>query len=139
MANVAAVSGVREILANLAERNKRMAAGANRGLRLAGLLLQRESQRIVPVNFGVLKNSAFTRATGDGFKTEVNVGYTASYAMFVHENVEMKLRGLPRQGKGAKGKYWDPQGRGQAKFLEEPARRLGPAMKKIILDNTRII
>jgi len=29
----------------------------------------------------------------------------------------MKLKGLPR--KGGKGKYWDPQGRGQAKFLEQ--------------------
>jgi hypothetical protein len=50
----------------------------------------------------------------------VIVGYTAAYALFVHEKVEMKLAGLPRVG--GKGLYWDPQGRAQAKFLETPAR-----------------
>jgi hypothetical protein len=50
----------------------------------------------------------------------VIVGYTAAYALYVHERIEMKLRGLPR--KGGKGSYWDPQGRAQAKFLEAPAR-----------------
>lgn len=76
----------------------------------------------------------------------VVVGYTAAYALYVHENIEMKWRGLPRgggltrdkegvvvfseklltQGSGATGKgfYWDPPGRGQSKFLEQPAREL---------------
>ena len=124
------------MLANLARRMDTMAAGCSRGLRLAGLLLQRESQRVVPVNFGILKNSAFTRATGKGFGTIVTVGYTAAYAPYVHELVDMKLKGQPRPKN--RGKYWDPQGRGQAKFLEEPARRLAPDMRKIILDNTKI-
>jgi len=70
------------------------------------------------------------------------VGYTASYAVYVHENVEMKWKGLPRSGEvrmlsgaggertvttgHAKGKgkgfYWGPHG--QAKFLEQPMREL---------------
>lgn len=53
----------------------------------------------------------------------VIVGYTAKYALFVHENIEMKGQGLPRRGPKAKGNYWDPQGRAQAKFLEAPARQ----------------
>lgn len=93
---------------------------------------------MVPVDFGVLKASAFTRAQGQGFKTVVNIGYTAFYAMYVHENVEMKGRGLPRapirfkddvdwvnnedKWYAPRGNYWDPAGRGQAKFLEQPAR-----------------
>jgi hypothetical protein len=51
----------------------------------------------------------------------VIVGYTAAYALYVHEKIEMKLQGLPR-AKPGKGSYWDPQGRAQAKFLEAPAR-----------------
>lgn len=62
--------------------------------------------------------------------TRVVVGYTAEYAIYVHENIEMKLKGQPRPKN--KGKYWDPQGRGQAKFLEEPARRLQPELGRII-------
>ncbi len=50
----------------------------------------------------------------------VSVGYTANYALWVHENTQMKLKGQPRP-KG-RGNYWDPPGRGQSKFLEEPAR-----------------
>ena len=114
-----------------------MGVGCNRGLKKAGLLLQRESQKVVPVDLGVLKASAFTRETGAGFATVVYVGYTAAYAIYVHELVGMKLKGQPRGG-GHKGKYWDPQGRGQAKFLEEPARRLAPELRKIILENMKI-
>ncbi len=51
----------------------------------------------------------------------VLVGYTAAYALFVHESIEMKLKGQKRP-KPHKGRFWDPQGRAQAKFLEAPAR-----------------
>jgi len=136
MANIGLITGVKEILENIKEHRERLGQGFSRGVRIAGLRLQRESQRLVPVNFGVLKASAFTRAEGEGLGTEVNVGYTAAYAIYVHENVEMKLKGQPRPG--GKGRYWDPQGRGQSKFLEEPARRLAPELKQIILDNMKI-
>lgn len=70
-----------------------------------------------------------------GGKSEVVVGYTASYAMFVHENKEMKLKGKSRTG--GKGKYWDPQGRAQAKFLEEPARTMMPELGRVIAEVTK--
>lgn len=55
------------------------------------------------------------------------VGFTAAYALYVHENMEiwppgMRLRGQPRP-KG-RGYFWDPQGKAQPKFLEQPARQL---------------
>lgn len=65
--------------------------------------------------------------------TTVIVGYTAAYAIYVHERVEMKLKGQPRR-KPSKGKYWDPQGRAQAKFLEEPARTLQPELARIVVE-----
>ena len=52
----------------------------------------------------------------------VLVGYTASYAVYVHENTEMKLAGQKRRG--GKGRYWDPQGKAGPKFLEGPAREM---------------
>jgi len=85
-----------------------------------------------------LKASAFTRVTGSGYDTEVSVGYTAAYALYVHEAVGMVLRGQPRRGKDAKGRYWDPQGKAQAKFLEEPARRLAPELTRIIQEASKI-
>lgn len=65
-------------------------------------------------------------------RMSVIVGYTANYALYVHENVEMKGRGLPRRS--GKGNYWDPPGKGQAKFLEQPARTMAKDLAKLVED-----
>lgn len=84
----------------------------------------------------------------------VVVGFTTNYAVYVHENVEMKWRGRPRDGRltnagsgfrnkstgrfakaGAKGVYWGPNG--QAKFLEEPARLMQPELARLIADSVK--
>lgn len=73
-------------------------------------------------------------------EAEVIVGYTAAYAVHVHENLEMKWKGLPRSGEtpparfsgSGKGLFWDPQGRAQSKFLEDPCRRLAPELGRIV-------
>lgn len=131
------ITGIRTVLLNIRRRHAKMGIDFERGATLAGLTLQRASQLKVPVDFGVLKNSAFTRKEGIGLSASVIVGYTASYAVYVHENVEMKGKGLPRK-KPSKGRYWDPQGRGQAKFLEEPARSMARELRNIILATMRI-
>lgn len=139
MAVINHVSGVPEIIRNMQRKNVQLGAGVARGLKLAGLFLQRESQKLVPVEFGLLKASAFTRATGKSFKTVVNMGYTAAYALYVHEAVGMVLKGQPRTPNPPhKGSYWDPQGRAQAKFLQEPAMTKAATMRRIIRENSKI-
>ena len=138
MAQVATIIGLPQVLKNLSLRAARLQAECAKGLKVAGLMLQRASQLKVPVDTGNLKASAFTRAEGVGFATQVRVGYTAEYALYVHELVGMKLKGLPRR-KPHKGRYWDPQGRGQAKFLEEPARQMGPELLRVVRDHMRIL
>lgn len=87
------------------------------GLKRCGLLLQRASQEIVPVDTGNLKNSSFTRSSGDNTdKPEVTVGYTANYGIYVHENLDARHK----EGK-------------QAKFLEEPARTKVSEMRAELL------
>lgn len=77
----------------------------------------------------------------------VIVGYTAAYALYVHENKEMKLKGKRREiwftskqghkirikGKFGKGRYWDPQGKGQSKFLEQPAREKQDVLAALVV------
>lgn len=142
MGQTSFVTGAPAILQNIKLYKKQLAVGVSRGLFKAGLALQRESQRIVPVDTGALKASAFTSAKGSGFGTVVTVGYTADYALNVHERVEMSWRGLKRRhwrdGRPPQGRYWDPQGIGQAKFLEEPSRRMVPELRKIIQQETGI-
>jgi len=138
MARIDKLSGVQKVIFNMRKANARNSLAVNRILKKSGLLLQRVSQKLVPVDIGNLKASAFTRARGLGFRTEVTVGYTALYAIAVHESIEMVLEGEKRIGKRPdgtprKGAYWDPQG-SRAKFLEIPFRNLKdfPAFKAIV-------
>lgn len=139
MATIFQIAGLYQVVLNLRRVSPNMAAGVALGLREAGLLLQRESQRLVPVEFGNLRASSFIRARGTGFQTEVFVGYTALYAFMVHEKVGMKLRGQLRKPSPPHiGRYWDPQRQAQAKFLEAPARRLEPQLVRIIANRARL-
>ena len=68
-------------------------------------------------------NHYVNRLVGQDKDKTVVVGFTAAYALYVHENMEMKLKGKSRRKPG-KGYYWDPQGIAGPKFLERPAREL---------------
>lgn len=89
------------------------------GLIEIGLRIQRDAQERVPVQFGKLRASGYTRKAMQ-YPNAVEVGFTAKYAAAIHENVEMKWKGKPRRK--PKGTfYWGPQG--EAKFLESSLRR----------------
>lgn len=127
------VQGGPIIFANIGKVTRAMESRVVAGLRAAGLELQHASQAMAPVEFGNLRASAYTISRGTGWSTVIEVGYTAAYALFVHEKVGMVLRGQPRTPSPPhQGRYWDPQGRAQAKFLETPARTMGPRLLDII-------
>ena len=70
---------------------------------------------------------------GGGKKVSVAVGYTAKYALYVHENREiwppgMRLKGQPRPSGIAT--YWSPNG--QPNYLVGPFRRLAPDLATIV-------
>lgn len=86
----------------------------------------------------VLKMQAMAAKARLDFDASVSVGYTAKYALYIHENTLMRWRGLPRDrsirlnsdgtvttgyaGNKQPGLFWGPTG--QAKFLEGPFREL---------------
>lgn len=133
---IESVKGVAEVVKKIKENHEKIGKNIENALKKAGLELQRASQLLVPVNFGVLKASAYTRAKGEGFETDVTVGYTANYAIYVHEAVAMKLAGQPRPDN--RGLYWDPQGQAQAKFLEQPARKMAKELGLMIKEAAKI-
>ncbi len=75
--------------------------------RSGALVVKAESQRLVPIDFGILRSSAFIRKTGISFNTKMQVGYSTAYAIYVHENPEA------RHAEGT-----------QDKFLEDPLKNL---------------
>lgn len=86
MAKISGIPAVKARLQAIANLKLRKLAT---GLKKGGLLVQRRSQEIVPIDYGPLKASAFTRVEGEGTKAvQVTVGYTASYAVYVHEDLD---------------------------------------------------
>ena len=88
---------------------------------------------------------ALIKARGKyGKKIEsVIVGYTANYALHVHEMID-KETGDPRVGEGVprrkphKGMYWDPQGKAQSKFLEQPFIENQKDLARKVIDTMRV-
>jgi len=121
VASMIKITGMSRVLSNLKKSKLTIAVGVARGLKQGGLFLQRESQKIVPVDTTNLKGGAFTRNIGgNGFDADVVVGYVADYAVYVHENLQAKHK----PGK-------------QAKFLEQPAREKRGEIIKIIEKEAR--
>lgn len=123
---MAYVNGHKELKRGLGAALGRHVAGANRGLKRAGAYLLGETLPITPVEFGFLRGSGFVRALdkvggrGKGELVTVIIGFTAGYAIYVHENLEA---------------YHRPPT--QAKFLEKTARDKGPEARKLILESIR--
>lgn len=135
MAAIKSVTGVREILSKLSKADKMLGKRLERGLKKAGKFLLRETTAIVPVQFGDLKGSAFTRNVGgSGFRADIIVGYSGEtgYAIYVHENLEaahgkefniLHAEEIATATTPAQKRVWFSRGETQqAKFLEQPAR-----------------
>jgi len=140
MAKVVQIKGVKNVAAKLKAADKKMQAKYARGLRLGGAYLQRQSQKEVPIQFGNLRGSAFTRPFGKGVRTDVVVGYTALYAAYVHEDqsaahgAAFNLKYATEIAKyGGRHKTYFRRGENQkAKFLEDPAKAKRPEILAII-------
>lgn len=135
--------GLDEVMRNLDRELARVERLTMAGLYEAGLQVQKAAQRRVPVNTGNLKASAYTRRVPESTSAnpQVEVGFTASYAVYVHENVEMKLKGLPRAKRGYKasqGRYWDPQGQAGPKFLQNAISENADKIVQIVAHHARV-
>ncbi|MGE0366937.1 MAG: hypothetical protein AB7Q00_14515 [Phycisphaerales bacterium] len=132
MAVTSKIEGVERIVTNLNKKIGSIEGASREGLWAGGLVIQGEAMRRVPVEYGNLRGSAYTR---NARKIEiekreyapkksltdqdvVEVGFGAAYAIYIHENLEMKLAGKKRPS--GLGVYWGPSG--EPKFLENAVR-----------------
>lgn len=121
MVQIAHITGVDEVINNLRKFSKDYQKKVSVGMKLGGKFLWRKSLDVVPVDKDILKPSGYTRATGKGFDTVVTVGYTTSYAIYVHED----LTARHKPGK-------------TAKYLENPARENRDRILEIIWKASRL-
>lgn len=111
------VKGFDEVMRNLNREVRAIKTRTLAGLMAAGLLIERESKPLVPVDTGNLKNSGYTRKAG---ARAVEVGYAAAYAVYVHENLEAH------------------HDNGQAKFLQVAVERNHRAILETVREHAEI-
>lgn len=118
------VKGIDHMLRNLNRVIQQTEGNTRNGLSKAGLFIKAEAVERAPVEFGTLRQSAFSQLSAISFNGQpvVTVGFTAKYAAYVHE-APMKLKGQPRPKRSGiqagSGVYW--QG-GENKFLEKAVK-----------------
>ena len=121
----AKLRGLQQVIRNIEREGKAAEQRAMAGLIAAGLIVEAEAKRRVPRERSILFNSGYSRRAQDG-SLSVHVGFNAFYAIYVHENLEAKLKGQPRPS--GLGVYWGPQG--EPRFLANALE----AKKKEVLD-----
>jgi hypothetical protein len=131
----AKVRGIPGLRRAFKEFGRRKVKGLHRGIKKAAAYLLGESLEIVPVDTGYLRASAYINTYAEGSYIQVLVGYTAEYAIYVHEDLEL------RHGQEFNDWYiFEIQAgleheRGpnqQAKFLSQPFRTEREYMLEII-------
>ena len=137
---MANITGIREMQQALAKTEKLTYKGLRTGLKRAGLLLQRESMKLVPIQTGNLRGSADTQMEGAGKQVAAVVFYSTDYAIFVHENLEA-AHGAAFNAKYAEEIaaappnhpfYFKRGPKQQAKFLEQPLREMRGQLVQIV-------
>lgn len=133
---MAKVTGLKSLSKILAMKRAGSQKALERGLKKGGLFLQAESMKIVPVDTGHLRSTAYTRVNRLGTRVEVLVGYTAAYAIYVHEREP-----VPRHGQDfndwhaediAAGREHARGTNQQAKFLSRPMRRHRTFIRQLV-------
>jgi hypothetical protein len=106
------VVGFDEVMRNLNREIEGIKDRSRDGLLEAGIQIQAVSDKRVPVEYGNLRGSSYTRFTPED-PNVVEVGYGAAYAPFVHSFTREELRG--RRRPSGLGTYWNP---GRSRFLQ---------------------
>lgn len=101
MAKIIKIDGFQEIYKNLGLIEEEITAAAFKGIKKLGEVILGESQKLVPVDTGTLKNSGTTRS--NKLEKSVTISYNTPYARKQHEDNTLN----------------HPRG-GQAKYLERP-------------------
>lgn len=128
-------ASVTYVLSKISTIAKKAASNELAAIAKATLFLRAESQKLCPVVTGTLKNSIYTKVYNLGpNKVEGIIGYSAKYAIYVHENPRAGQVGKsstpagaaysrtyrPKKRKKSKAKVFSTVG--QWKFLETPVK-----------------
>lgn len=100
---------------------------AVRAIKSATYIIRTESATLTPIDTSTLINSQFDTVEVSGTRITGKIGYSAKYALHVH-NASGKLAGKPRSN--GNGTYWSPGGEPQ--FLTKAAQRTKDLVDSVI-------
>ena len=100
---------------------------AVRAIKSANYIIRTEAATMTPIDTSALINSQFDTIEVNGTRVTGKIGYSANYALYVH-NASGKLKGQPRPS--GKGTYWSPNG--EPKFLTKAAEKTKDLVDKAI-------
>ena len=100
---------------------------AVRAIKSATYIIRTESATLTPIDTSTLINSQFDTVEVSGTRVTGKVGYSAKYALYVH-NASGKLAGKPRSN--GNGTYWSPGAEPQ--FLTKAAQRTKDLVDSVI-------
>jgi len=81
----ARLEGLNQVVANLNKEVRGIRGRTKTGMWLAGLYIKGAALPLTPVDTGNLRQSAYVTAGEGPGGPGVEIGYTASYAIYVHE------------------------------------------------------
>ena len=142
------MKGIDEVLKNLNKEIKGIEGRTRAGMKKAGMLVERESMKECPVVTSNLKNSHYSEAFNTPKGPGCEIGFTAVYAPFVHENPRAgKTGGFSPKGVEYKAPI-NPSGKrstqavfsavGKWKFLEDPLKKNAHRILEIIRRDAKL-
>jgi len=124
------VKGMDIILSNLNKEIKAIEGRSMKGLIRAAIVIRADMEKtppLIPIDTGNLRASWFTTTFREGTKFGLTIGFSANYALFVHEMID----------KGSKVINWSRPNSGP-KFFEASLKRNRDLVLKEIADNIQI-
>lgn len=86
------VEGLSLLQRGLMTVSRKYNKGYQAALEAALLRVLNTATAYCPIDTGYLRSTGFTQITGSGFNTRGYVGFSAEYAMYVHENVHHSFK-----------------------------------------------
>lgn len=116
------IKGLKKVTKNLRREVNKIEGDTFKGVKVALAWLQGRIIKVTPVDFGFLRNSIFTFVSKAKNAINATIGFTISYAPFVHEKTDADFK--------APGTH--------AKFLEKPVLENQDKILQIIANEAKI-
>lgn len=130
----ARLSGLREAVRQAQNVvNNVIAIKSVRAIKRATYIIRTESASMTPIDTSTLINSQFDTVEVKGVRITGRIGYSAKYALYVH-NASGKLKGKPRVN--GHGNYWNPHAEPQ--FLSKAIEKTKSLVDNAIKDEMKL-